>query len=218
MKLEVDVRELVNLQAKLAALPVELRDRALAAGLNRTAQKAQTEIDRAVRDEYVISSDRVRNSLALRQASAARSQFSAEIQIFGSPSKKGRSANVIAFMEKKVSLAEARRRGKRGDLFVQSKGRLLPILRFVFKRGSGPKTITKNKDGNPIGAFIGNKGRTVFTRIGKGRFPIEPVRVIDVGQMFRSKKISKRVLDRINRDLPVEMDRAVKSVLARLGR
>lgn len=210
MKLEVDVRELVNLQAKLAALPVELRDRALAAGLNRTAQKAQTEIDRAVRDEYVISSDRVRNSLALRQASAARSQFSAEIQIFGSPSKKGRSANVIAFMEKKVSLAEARRRAKRGDLFVQSKGRLLPILRFVFKRGSGPKVIE--------GAFIGNKGRTVFRRIGKARLPIEPVRVIDVGQMFRSKKISKRVLDRINRDLPVEMDRAVKSVLARLGR
>ena len=30
----------------------------------------------------------------------------------------------------------AKRRRKKGELFVQSKGRLLPILRFVFKRGS----------------------------------------------------------------------------------
>lgn len=210
MKFEVDVRELVDLQRKLAALPGELRDRAVAAGLNRTAEKAQTEINRAIRDEYVIPADRVRNSLTLRQASAARLQFTAEIQIFGSPSRKGRSANVIAFMEKKVSFAEAKRRRKKGELFVQSKGRLLPILRFVFKRGSSGKVIE--------GAFVGNKGRTVFRRVGAARLPIEPVRVIDVGQMFRSKKVSKRVLERINRDLPVEMDRAVKSVIARFGR
>ncbi len=210
MKFEVDVRELVNLQAKLASLPAELKDRAVAAALNRTAEKARTEIDRAVRDEYVISSDRVRSSIALRQASAARGTLTAEVQIFGSPSKRGRSMNVIAFMEKKVSLAEARRRGKRNELFVQSKGRLLPILRFVFKRGSGSKVIE--------GAFVGNKGRTIFRRVGKARLPIEPIRVIDVGQMFRSKKVSRRVLDRVNRDLPIEMDRAVKSVIARFGR
>lgn len=210
MKLQVDVRELVDLQAKLAALPGQLKDRAVAAALNRTAEKGKTEIDRAVRDEYVVSADRVRSSLQLRQASAARGNFTAEIQIFGSPSKKGRSANVIAFMEKKVSFAEAKRRRKKNELFVQSKGRLLPILRFVFKRGSGGKVIE--------GAFVGNKGRTIFRRVGKARLPIEPVRVIDVGQMFRSKKISKRVIDRIERDLPVEMDRAVKSVLARFGR
>lgn len=210
MKFQVDVRELVDLQRKLAALPHELRDRAVAAGLNRTAEKAQTEINRAIRDEYVIPADRIRNSLKLRQASAARLQFTAEIQIFGSPSRKGRSANVIAFMEKKVSFAEAKRRRKKGELFVQSKGRLLPILRFVFKRGSAGKVIE--------GAFVGNKGRTVFRRVGAARLPIEPVRVIDVGQMFRSKKVSSRVLERINRDLPVEMDRAVKSVIARFGR
>jgi hypothetical protein len=210
VKFEVDVRELVNLQAKLASLPGELKDRAVAAALNRTAEKARTEIDRAVRDEYVISSDRVRSSIALRQASAARGTLTAEVQIFGSPSKRGRSMNVIAFMERKVSLAEARRRGKRNELFVQSKGRLLPILRFVFKRGSGAKVIE--------GAFVGNKGRTIFRRVGKARLPIEPIRVIDVGQMFRSKKVSRRVLDRINRDLPVEVDRAVKSVIARFGR
>lgn len=210
MKFEVDVRELVNLQAKLAALPGELKDRAIAAALNRTAEKGRTEVDRAVRAEYVISADRVRSSMSLRQASADRGRFTAEIQIFGSPSKKGRSMNVIAFMEKKVSLAEAKRRRKKGELFVQSKGRLLPILRFVFKRGSSGKVIE--------GAFVGNKGRTVFRRVGKARLPIEPVRVIDVGQMFRSKKVSGRVLERINRDLPIEVDRAVKSVLARFGR
>lgn len=211
MKFEVDVRELVQLEKKLAALPGELKDRALAAGLNRTAEKAQTEINRAIRDEYVIPADRVRNSLSLRRASAAQFKFEATIQIFGSPSKKGRSMNVIAFMLKRPGPGAKIGAKRRKELFVQGRGgRLLPVLKFVFKRGSGPKEIA--------GAFVGNKGRTVFRRVGKGRLPIEPVRVIDVGQMFSSKKISRRVLERIERDLPVEMDRAVKGVMARLAR
>lgn len=210
MKLVVDMSEVTKLQSRLALLPVELKDRAIAAALNRTAEKARTEVDRAIRAEYVISSERVRSSVSLRRASAQRFDFEASLSIFGSPSRRGRSMNVIAFMEKKTTLAQARRRAKNNDLFVVGRrGQLLPILRFVFKRGSGPKTIE--------GAFVGNKGRTVFRRVGKARLPIEPIRVIDVGQMFRSKKVSPRVLERIRRDLPVELDRAAKAVMARLG-
>jgi hypothetical protein len=211
VKLTVDVRQLTDLESRLRRVPAELREHVLAAGLNKTADKGRTEVDRAIRDEYVIDSARVRNSVSVRRASARRHQLEAVIEIFGSTKRRGRSLNVIHFMERKVSLAEARRRAKRKDLFVRGRtGRLLPILRVTFPRGGGVKTIE--------GAFIGNQGRTVFRRVGPQRLPIEPVQVIDVPQMFRSRKVSKRVLDRINRELPIEMDRAVKAVMLRFAR
>ena len=210
MKLVVDVRELVDLNRRLASLGPELRDRAIAAALNKVAAKGKTVVVRAIRDEYVIDANRVRNSISVRPASAARFKFEAAIDIFGSASRRGRSLNTIHFLEKKVSFAEARRRGKRGDLFVRNgrTGQLHPILRFQIKRGAAGKVIE--------GAFVGNKGRTVFMRTGKERLPIVPVQVIDVNAMFRSRKVTRRVLERINRELPIEMDRAVTSVLARL--
>jgi hypothetical protein len=212
VKLTVDVRELVDLEAKLRQVGPELRDWAIPAALNKVADKGKTEVDRAIRAEYVIDAARVRNALSVRRASSKRLEFEAIINIFGSSKKRGRSLNVIHFMERKVSLAQARKRAKKKELFVVGRGgQLLPILRFVFRRGSGPKTIE--------GAFVGNKGRTVFRRVGKGRLPIEPVQVIDVPQMFGSKKVSQRVLDRIKRELPVEIDRAVAQALRKsLGR
>lgn len=211
MKLVVDVRELVDLKRRLAQVAPELRGRALGAALNKTAAKGKTEVDRAIRAEYVISAERVRNSVSVRPASADRNVLEAVIDIFGSAKRKGRSLNVIHFMERKVSAAETRRRAKRKELFVVGRGgRMLPILRFVFRRGSGPKTIE--------GAFIGNKGRTIFRRVGQGRLPIEPVQVIDVPAMFRSKKVTSRVLERINREFPIELDRAVKAAIARYFR
>jgi hypothetical protein len=211
VKLKVDVSGLVRLNTNLLAMKEELRSKTIVAALNKVADKGKTEVDRAIRDEYVIDAARVRNAVSVRRASAKLERFEAVIDIFGSARKRGRSLNVIHFMEKKISLAQARKRAKKKELFVRGRGgQLLPILRFVFKRGAGPKTID--------GVFVGNKGRTVFRRIGKGRLPIEPVQVIDVPQMFRSRKVSQRVMDRINRELPVEIQRAVRATLARIGR
>ena len=75
----------------------------------------------------------------------------------------------------------------------------------------------KRKGGSkPLrGAFIGNKGRTVFEREGARRLPIKPVQVIGFAQMFRSRKIERRIMDKIAADMPVEIDRAIKMLLAR---
>ena len=212
MKFTVDVRELHDLDRRIAQVPHELRGFAIAAALNKVADKGKTEVDRAVRDEYLIDAARVRNAVRVRRASSSRDHFVATIDIFGSARQRGRSLNVIHFMEKKVSLAAARRRAKKRELFVVGKGgRLLPILRFAFRRGSAGKVIE--------GAFVGNKGRTIFRRIGRERLPIEPVQVIDVPQMFGSKRVATRVMDRINRELPVEIDRAVELAIRKsLGR
>jgi hypothetical protein len=48
--------------------------------------------------------------------------------------------------------------------------------------------------------FVGNKGRTVFRRTGPKRLPIEPVRTIDVPQMFNQRRINKIVRDVMQQD------------------
>ncbi len=67
------------------------------------------------------------------------------------------------------------------------------------------------------GLFIANQGRTVFKRVGKARLPIEAVSTIDVPSMFGARRISRRVLDRVQRELGVEVRRAVNLVLSRRG-
>jgi Prophage minor tail protein Z (GPZ) len=49
-------------------------------------------------------------------------------------------------------------------------------------------------------SFVGNQGRTVFRRVGAKRLPIEPVRTIDVPQMFNQKRINKIVRDVMQQD------------------
>ena len=207
--IRIDVRGVEGVKANLRQLQAELRSKALALAINKTTAKGQAEVTRAVTQEFAISRDEVRNSIYIRPASAKRQyEVEAVIQIFGSSKRKGRSLNVSHFLERSITMAEARRRNKRGALFAEGKGgRLFPILGFKFKRGGGVKHIE--------GAFIGNKGRTVFVRVGKGRLPIKPVQMIGVSQMFTTEKIKQRVLDRIRRELVVEVQRAVAYLLQR---
>ena len=196
----VQVKGMKEIQAALKRLPAELRDKALVAGINKTAAKARTEMTRAITSEYNISAAAVRNSLDIVRASARRAQIVAVLRAFGSRKRKGRSLNLIHFLEQKISLAELRRRRSAGT------GQ---ALRFKIKKTGGQKTIA--------GAFLGNKGRTVFQRVGASRLPIQPVQVIDVPQMFNTRRISNRVMLRINSELAIEVDRGIKMVLAKQG-
>ena len=95
-----------------------------------------------------------------------------------------------------MTLAEGRRRNKAG---TQNQ------LRFQIKKVGGKKIIS--------GAFIGNKGRTVFIRETGDRLPIKALSTIDVPQMFNTRRIKKRVIKRIEKELPIEFDRAINAVL-----
>jgi hypothetical protein len=79
-------------------------------------------------------------------------------------------------------------------------------LGFLIKKGGGLKKIE--------GAFVGNKGRTIFRRTGKARLPIEPLQVIGFSQMFKSRKIEQRIMAKIAAEFPVEIDRAIKRLMA----
>lgn len=202
--LKVDIRGIAEVQRRIGRLPGELQGKAMSAAINKTAQKARAEINRAITQEYAVKADEVRNAISLRSASGSNLQ--AVIDIFGSKSRRGRSANMIRFLAVAVAAgASFKTRGagiKKKDIAA-----LKRQLGFKIRRAGGLKKID--------GAFIGNKGRTVFIRTGDARLPIKPVQVIGFSQMFNARKIRDRVMAKIDKDLLDEVDRAIKSVLAR---
>ncbi|WP_382155397.1 phage tail protein [Hydrogenophaga sp. ANAO-22] len=173
-----------EVQRSLRQLRSDIGGRALVSAMNKTMAQAQTQMGREITSEYRVTSAYVRERLRLKRAAFRAGQFSFTAELIGGNGKK-RSANMIAFLERSVSLAQARKRGKEGTLNQ---------LRFQVRKTGGKKIIT--------GAFIGNKGRTVFIRTGKDRLPIKAVSTIDVAQMFNQKRINRAVVGTIRARFP----------------
>jgi len=173
----IDIRTNVSsAAAKLNQLQKDLGNRATASAINKTVDLGRTQMIRGITDEFNVKAAYVRERLRVRRASAKQGRFSIEGSLIGGKAGAKRSANLIAFVERSVTLAEARRRRKAGTLNQV----------FVKVKRKGPRKAVK-------GAFIGNKGRTLFKRVGKDRLPIKPVQVIDVAQMFNTKRVNQRV-------------------------
>jgi len=183
----------------LGGLRDGLKNKATNMALNKTAAKGKTEMGRAIRAEFNLKAADIRPRLRVLRASKKGADLVAVLDALGG-SRRGRSMNLIRFLESKVTLAEGRRRKKSG---TQNQ------LRFKIKKRGPAKTIK--------GAFIGNKGRTIFKRSGKARTPIEAVGTIDVPNMFNTKRINKRVVARIQKEFPIEFERAARHVLRRFN-
>lgn len=204
ISMKIDIRGFEEVQRKLNSIQRDMRSKVLQPAINKVADKARAEINRAIPQEFNVKASEVRNAVNLRKAMGGN--LEAVISVFGSKNKRGRSLNMIHFLNAVQATGHAIKvrgaKGKKSELAALKKQ-----LGFLIKKGGGMKKIE--------GAFIGNKGRTIFTREGNGRLPIKPLQVIGFSQMFNSNRISKRVMDKINRDLPVEVDRAIKMVLDR---
>jgi len=191
MEIKLEIKGLKQLEYMLKTTAKEL-ERASVMAINKTATKGRTEMKRAISSEFTILQKDVNKKLKLTKARKGHAVAVLE-PIAG---RRGYSMNLIHFLEKKPGIREQKRR-------IKAEGSR-PQLRFKIKRG-GAKTIK--------GAFIGNKGRTVFRRTGKARLPIEPVQTIGVPGMFKTRRVNERVLARIRKELPVEMERAVAHVI-----
>lgn len=202
ISMKLDVRGLDDVKKRLARIPDALQSGVMSQAINKTAQKARAEINRAIYQEYAVKQDEVRNAIDLRTAN--RSDLTATISVFGSKSRRGRSANMIRFLAiaQMAGMAVKTRGAKVTRKQMKS---VANQLGFQILRAGGIKKIS--------GAFVGNKGRTVFIRQDKSRLPIEPVQVIGFGQMFNSKKINRRVMDKLRADFGDEIDRAIKKAL-----
>jgi len=205
--LKIDIRGIDAVQRELRRISDELRrGQAIAAALNRTAERARAEVNRAITERYAIKAADVRSSVYLRSARASAGRFEAVIDIFGSPTKRGRSMNVVRFLAA-VQASGAARKTRGAKATKKALAALGAQLGFKFQKAGGLKQLA--------GAFLGNKGRTVFRRVGKARLPIEPVQVVGVSQMFNQRAIRARVMAKIEADLPVQVRRAVEMILAR---
>jgi len=203
--IKIDVRGDFG-KSMLARVQRDLRPKVIQPALNKMADKVKADLARAIPAEFNVKAAEVRSAVDIRRARSG--SLEAVVTIFGSASKRGRSMNLIHFLSAVQATGRAIKvrgaKGKKSELAALQKQ-----LGFLIKKGGGLKKIE--------GAFLGNKGRTVFMRVGKERLPIKPVQVIGFSQMFKSRKIERRILDTIAREMPVEIDRAIKMVLARSG-
>lgn len=205
----VDVKIKTNILDVLGALDrlhLEVRDRAAVSAVNKTIDKAKTAMTRVIAREFNVSAGYVRERLNVERARFSRGKVVIAAALVGSGRRGKRSANLIAFTERSVTLAQARKRMKAGEGGTYQLGGATMTktleLRFKIKRGSQPKVIP--------GAFIGNKGRTVFIREGKSRLPIKALSTIDIPQMFNTKRLNSEVVRLIERDFPGIFEHEVK--------
>lgn len=201
-----------GVQDRLRQLQKDVAQQALASAINKTMDQARTAMAREISKEYMVAYGYVRTRLQIERATA-RGAARLTATLRGGTDRK-RSANVIAFVERSVTMAEGRRRAKAGtqrQLYVQ------------IKRQGGKKPIA--------GAFIGNKGRTVFERVSGTVMPsrskyagslhaeqIQPVQTIGIAQMFNTRRINQVVVRLMREKLAEVFEREARFFTDRFNR
>lgn len=207
--IKIDVRtDISKALAKLGRLKENVRDKAAVAAINKTIAKANTEMVRQITAEFNIKGKDVRPQLSISKASWKSGKLTATLTAFGR--RRGhRSRNVILFGAKQVP---GNGPSKRVNVrFPDGQWRTI-----IVREGGGVSVKIKRAGRRKLipHAFIGNKGRTVFVRSGDGR-SIKAVETVDVPQMFNMRKVNAAVIDRVKREFPIEMDRALRLYGAR---
>jgi len=179
------------------------RRTAIARTLNRIGEQTKVAAVREIGRDFNLPRGDIVPLVRMRRASiSAKGELA--VTVFAA-NRRGRSLNVVRFVEKFVTLAMARRRRK---------DKTLNRLRVQIKRGGGRKIL-----GTPDWAaglpFIATaKGGTfVAARTGKKRLPIRAVQTIDVAQMFNTKRINAALLRDIRSKFPAELNRQLAAVL-----
>lgn len=181
-----------DVQRQIDALKDGIAKQATVSAVNKVAAQAKTAMSKEIRAEFNISAGKVGDALRITRATAKGGLLNIEATL-DSPRKRGRSLNLINFMERSVSMAQARKRGKLGTLNQ---------LHVQIKKAGGRKALGS--------AFIGNKGRTVFVRVGKARLPIKALQTIDVASMFNTRRVNGKVLAMIQAKFPEVFANEVK--------
>lgn len=185
-------------QRKLEALRRDIAERATVSAINKTAAQAKTQMTREITGEFNIKSSKVKESLRVIRARYVGGQANIQARL-ESPSRKGRSLNLINFEARKTV-----------------KGVTVKI-----KKSSGRKLLT--------GGFIANKGRTVFVRKGgvmpsrskyagtKHAEEIKALQTIEVAQMFNTKRINSKVVKFIEAKLPEVMENEMRFFVSKFN-
>lgn len=177
--------------AKLDRLADNVGNKAMVRALNTTVAQGKIQMARQISQEFRVTISQVKERLAVTRAYTKGGAYHFQASLQATRKGKGRSMNLIAFVKNKASGSKAQ-------------------LRFQIKRGGGNKTIK--------GAFIGNKGRTVFIREGKGRIPIKAINTIDIPQMFNARRVNSVVRAVILQKFQANFQRELRAVLRGFAR
>jgi len=194
---------------KLGMLEDAMGNKVMARALNTTVQQAKPRMASQINKEFRISVGDAKDRLHVNKAMKKDGEFRMEASLSARNKAKGRSMNLIAFVEKVVTFAQARKRIKAGEggLHTLRRGGQVQKalqLRFQIKRSGGKQMIK--------GTFIANQGRTVFIRKGKTRTPIEGVGTIDIPQMFNTKRINSVVRQTMLARFEANFNRELRAV------
>jgi hypothetical protein len=213
MDVRIDV-DLGGAFAALGQLQADLRERAAVSAINKTLAKANTNMVRAISREFAVTAAYVRERLKIKRARYEAGKAVIVGELFAG-TRRGRGANLINFVEKSISLAQAKKRmkaGEGGTYQLRNGATVTKALKLRFKiKRSGPAKVIR-------GAFIGNDGRTVFIREGASRLPIKALSTIDVEQMFTTRRINDVVTRAIRDDFPAIFAHESKFYIERFNR
>lgn len=194
-----------DIQKQLDGLQGDIASKAIVRALNRTIEQGQTEMGRAIGEEFNLARAKIREKLEIRKA---KSGFKGgQLKLFATllsrdPSGRRKAINLINFAAKET------RKG----------------LTVKIKRQGGRVVAARR-------GFIGNQGRTAFMRTGepkrrmkkghsagKMKEPIRALQTIDVPQMFNTKRINRRVVEKLKAIFPTVFAREVAFYTRKFGR
>lgn len=185
-----------EIQKQLSQLSASVGSRTMVKALNTTVGQGKVQMAKQITQEYRVSSAEIKKRLEVSRASSKGGTYRFEASLSATKKAKGRSMNLIAFETGALTKRTAKKIGR---------ANAVGQLGFQIKRGGGRKVIP--------GAFIGNQGRTVFIRTGKGRLPIKPVNTIDIPQMFNTRRINQVVRQVMLDRFPANFQRELRSII-----
>lgn len=136
-----------------------------------------------------------------------------------------RYAVKVGYARERVQIRRASFRRGRFEMEVEIRAgngrkRAANVIAFGARENKAGVAVKIRRDGprrTIVGAFIGNKGRTVFRRTGDKRLPIEPVQTIDIPQMFNARKVKDHVLRVLRDRLPAIAEREIAYYVMRFN-
>jgi hypothetical protein len=191
-----------EVQRKLDRLARDVSNTVTTRAMNATIAQAKTSMSKEIRTEFNVSAAFVRDRLKIKRAFFRGGALSLVAELSAPEGQKGdRGINLIRFGAKK-----------------NNKGVSVKIKKVGARKMVG-------------GAFIGNKGRTVFQRIpgsimrsraqslGKQhRERIKPLSTINVPGMFNTRRINAAVVAAMEARFPAIFEREMAWALQRFGR
>lgn len=180
---------------QLKMLKKDVGDKAMRSTVNKVAAISKTAMSKEIRKTYKLRANQVRPKLNVNKAKKSSSSNTIVARL--NPTDIKRSVNIIRFLTR-ASLSTNRKRRKDGRL---------KELRFKIKKSGGIKQLP--------GAFVANKGRTVFIRDERSTArsrrkyagtkhgqSIRAVQTIGIPQMFNTKTVNKEVIRNAQARLP----------------